>query len=207
MKVLLVNGSPREKGCTYTALSETASSLSKNLINAEIYHIGNKPVYGCAACRSCKDTNRCVYTGDCANELADKMLAADGIVIGSPVYYAGPNGALCALLDRAFFSSKKELFANKPAAAIVSCRRAGSTAALDRLIKYFTIANMMVVGSSYWNMVHGNTPEEVRQDIEGLQVMRRLGENMAFLLKTMDAAGPAVRPSSPETPVATNFIR
>jgi len=207
MKVLLINGSPREKGCTFTALSEAAASLVNNSIEIEIFHIGNRPVYGCAACRSCRETHRCVYDGDCSNELAEKMLAADGIIIGSPVYYAGPNGALCALLDRAFFSSQKELFAYKPAAAAVSCRRAGSTAALDRIIKYFTIANMTVVGSSYWSMVHGNTPEEVRKDLEGMQIMRRLGENMAFLLKTIQAGKATVSPNAPEVSVATNFIR
>ncbi|MCL2539667.1 MAG: flavodoxin family protein, partial [Oscillospiraceae bacterium] len=131
MKVLLINGSPHEKGCTYTALSEVAGSLAKNSIETEIYQIGSGPVYGCSACRTCRETNSCVCVldGDCANELAEKMLAADGVIIGSPVYYAGPNGALCALLDRAFFSRTKEMFAYKPAAAVVSCRRAGSTAA------------------------------------------------------------------------------
>lgn len=207
MKVLLINGSPRPDGCTYTALSEVSGSLKKNEIETEIFHIGNAPVYGCSACRLCKEANRCAFDGDCANELAEKMLIADGVVVGSPVYYAGPNGALCAILDRVFFSRPKERFAHIPAAAIVSCRRAGSTAALDRLNKYFTINSMTVIGSSYWNMVHGNTPEQVRQDLEGMQIMRRLGENMAFLMKTMQESKKIIAPGDVEPAIATNFIR
>lgn len=207
MKVLLINGSPRAKGCTYTALSEVAVSLNKNNIETEIYQTGNNPVYGCTACRGCRETERCRLDEDCVNDLAEKMLDCDGIVVGSPVYYAGPNGALCAILDRVFFSRPKERFAYIPAAAVVSCRRAGSTAALDRLYKYFTINNMTVVGSSYWCMVHGNTPDQVRLDLEGMQVMRRLGENMAFILKTGKAGRETISPCEPEPSVATNFIR
>ena len=144
---------------------------------------------------------------DCVNALSDRMIKADGIVVGSPVYYAGPNGALCAILDRAFFSSPKELFAKKIASAVVSCRRSGGTASLDRLLKYFTIANMTVIGSSYWNIVHGNTPSEVKEDLEGMQVMRRLGENMAYILKTFEATRGTVAPNEIEKPVSTNFIR
>lgn len=207
MKTLLVNGSPRKNGCTFTALSEIAGVLEKNGIESEIFQIGNAPVYGCAACNACRTSRKCIVNDDCANELAEKMLIADAIVIGSPVYYAGPNGALCALLDRAFYSTGGGRYAHKPAAAVVSCRRGGSTAAFDRLNKYFTINNMLVVGSSYWNMVHGNTPEEVRQDLEGLQVMRRLGENMAFLMKTLEAGKTTIHPNNPEPSIATNFIR
>ena len=207
MKVLLVNGSPRPNGCTFTALSEVATSLEKNDISTEIFQIGRDPVSGCLACHGCRQTKRCVIDSDCANALAEKMIQADGIVVGSPVYYAGPNGALCALLDRAFFSTDKEQYANKVASAVVSCRRSGGSASLDRLMKYFTIANMLVVGSSYWNIVHGNTPEEVKQDFEGMQVMRRLGENMAFLIKSMDLAKDTIEKNQPEKSVSTNFIR
>jgi len=207
MKVILVNGSPREKGCTFTALSEVATALNKNGIETEIFQIGREPVSGCLACHGCRETKRCIIDNDCVNILAQKMIEADGIVIGSPVYYAGPNGALCSILDRVFFSTPKELYANKPVSAVVSCRRSGGTASLDRLTKYFTINNMTVIGSSYWNIVHGNTPDEVRQDLEGLQVMRRLGENMAFILKSIEAGKDSVVKNQPEKSIGTNFIR
>ena len=205
MKVLLVNGSPRPAGCTFTALTEVAGALNKNGIATEIFQIGTEPVSGCLACHGCRDTKRCVFDNDCVNTLAKKMIEADGIIIGSPVYYAGPNGALCSILDRAFFSTPKELYAYKPVSAVVSCRRSGGTASLDRLTKYFTIANMNVIGSSYWNIVHGNTPEEVKKDLEGMQVMRRLGENMAFLLKSIEE-GKIAKPQV-EKGIGTNFIR
>ncbi len=207
MKVLLVNGSPHAKGCTFTALEEIAGSLEKNGIESEIFHIGTEPVRGCVACLACRKTGKCIFDDDCANKLAEKMAKADGIVLGSPVYYAGPNGALCALLDRVFYSCPKEKFAHKPAASIVSCRRGGASASFDRLNKYFTISNMTVVGSSYWNMVHGLNPEQVKQDLEGLQTMRNIGENMSYILKAMDASKESIRPNSPEPSIATNFIR
>lgn len=204
MKVLLVNGSPNKEGCTYTALTEVAGALQKNGIETQIFHIGRKPVHGCIACGRCEQIGRCTFDDDVCNELAERMAEADGIVIGSPVYYAGPNGALCALLDRIFFSSSQRL-ANKPAAAVVSCRRGGSTTAFDRLNKYFTISRMPIVSSQYWNMVHGFTPEDVRKDLEGLQIMRTLGNNMAWMLKSIQD-GKQPEPEQ-ETWVMTNFIR
>ena len=204
MKVLLVNGSPNKEGCTYTALTEVAGALQKNGIDTEIFHIGRKPVHGCIACNRCEDLGRCTFDDDVCNELTGRFIAADGIVIGSPVYYAGPNGALCALLDRVFFSSSHK-FSNKPAAAVVSCRRGGATAAFDRLNKYFTISRMPMVTSQYWNMVHGYTPEDVRKDLEGLQTMRTLGNNMAWMLKSLKTANQMLPEKEPWIP--TNFIR
>ncbi len=201
MKVLLVNGSPHERGCTYTALREVADTLEKEGIETEIFNIGKGPFYGCVACGVCRRTGKCVF-GDVANDLADRMLEADGLVVGSPVYYAGPNGALCALLDRVFYSHKG--FTGKPSAAVVSCRRGGASASFDRLNKYFTINGMPVVSSTYWNSVHGNTPEEVKKDREGLQVMRNIGHAMATMLRNI-SGGEAV--PAFERGEVTNFIR
>ena len=182
MKVLMLNGSPHEKGCVYTALCEVAEQLRKEGIESEIMHMGAKPVAGCVACGSCAKTGRCFFGDDKVNECAEKLRAADAFIVGSPVYYAGPNGALCAFLDRLFYSASKS-FAGKPAAAVVNCRRGGASAAFERLNKYFTIANMPVIPSSYWNSTHGRTPEQVRRDAEGLQVMRDLARNAARMLK------------------------
>jgi multimeric flavodoxin WrbA len=207
MNVLLINGSPHKSGCTFTALSEVAGELEKQGIETRIFHIGTKAIRGCIACGQCEETGYCAYSDDPVNESIDLMKAADGIVVGSPVYYASPNGALLALLDRAFFAGS-DAFAYKPAAAIVSCRRGGAASAFDALNKYFTISNMPVVSSQYWNEVHGQTPEEVRQDLEGLQVMRTLGRNMAWLLKCLSAAKATV--PCPEQELVrhwTNFIR
>lgn len=204
MKVLLINGSPTKYGCTYTALQEVANALQANGVQTEIFQIGKNPVRGCIACEKCRELHRCVFSDDIANEICDAMAKADGIVIGSPVYYAGPNGALCALLDRIFYASSAR-FKHKPAAAVVSCRRAGSTAALDRLNKYITISMMPMATSQYWNMVHGNEPEEVRQDEEGMQIMRTLGQNMAWMLHTIQESG--MQPPKKEPSVWTNFIR
>lgn len=204
MKVILINGSPHKKGCTYTALSEVAKALGDNGIDARIYHIGNKPVRGCIACGSCRKSGKCVFTDDPANEMLALMQEADGIVIGSPVYYAGPNGALCALLDRVFFSGAPTL-AFKPAATVVSARRSGTTATFDRLNKYFTINRMPVVSSQYWNGVHGFSPEDVLQDEEGLQTMRTLGNNMAWMLKSIANGNQPLPEVEPWTP--THFIR
>ncbi|HWQ80620.1 MAG TPA: flavodoxin family protein [Anaerovoracaceae bacterium] len=204
MKVLLVNGSPHKEGCTYTALTEVAGALQKNGIETEIFHIGSKPVRGCIACGRCEELERCVFDDDVCNELIKKILDADGVVIGSPVYYSGPNGALCAVLDRAFFSSSHK-FAHKLAAAIVSCRRGGATTAFDRLNRYFTISQMPVVSSQYWNMVHGFTPDDVRKDLEGLQIMRTLGNNMAWMLKSIREGKQT--PPEREPWIMTNFIR
>ena len=204
MNVLLVNGSPHEKGCTYTALTEVAGTLKENGIESSIYSIGKKAVHGCIACGKCKETGKCVFSDDACNELIELMRKADGIIIGSPVYYAGPNGALCALLDRVFYCTGAAL-ANKPAACVVSCRRGGASAAFDRLNKYFSITKMPIVTSQYWNSVHGNTPDEVRRDLEGLQTMRTLGRNMAWMLKSIETA--KLVPPQQEPKVSTNFIR
>jgi multimeric flavodoxin WrbA len=204
MKVLLINGSPHKEGCVFTALSEVAGELNKDGIDTEIFHIGTEPVRGCIACRQCMKLGKCVFD-DVANEIGELMLAADGVIIGSPVYYAGANGALCALLDRAFFSAAKGGFAGKPAAAVVSCRRGGAGSAFDRLNKYFTINGMPVVSSQYWNAVHGSNPEQVRQDLEGLQIMRTLGRNMAWLLRSIEAGALPLPEREPQ--LFTNFIR
>ena len=203
MKVLLVNGSPRAEGCTYTALCEIAGALEKNGVEAEIFQIGAKPIQGCIACGKCWEIGKCVFDDEVYTELSEKMLVADGVVIGSPVYFAGANGSLCALLDRVFYTSKGK-FAHKPAACIVSCRRGGAASAFDRLNKYFTISQMPVVSSQYWNAVHGNSPDEVRRDLEGLQIMRTLGNNMAWLVKSIKAGSPPPAPS--EQRVMTSFM-
>lgn len=204
MKVLLVNGSPHKEGCTYTALSIAAEVLEQNGIETQFFHIGQKPVRGCIACGRCEELERCTFDDDICNELGAKMAEADGIIIGSPVYYSGPNGALCALLDRIFYSASHK-FAHKPAAAIVSCRRAGSTASLERLNQYFTISQMPIVPSQYWNMVHGLAPDDVRKDLEGMQIMRTLGSNMAWMLKSFKEGGQT--PPEREPWIMTNFIR
>ncbi len=208
MKVLLINGSPNENGCTYTALCEAAGALEREGIETEIFQMGKQPVRGCIGCGGCarKGDGRCVFGDDAVNRALEKAETADGYIIGSPVYFASANGSLIAMLDRMFYAGK--CFSYKPAAAVVSARRAGTTASLDEIGKYFSIRNMPVVSSKYWTMVHGNTPEEVRQDLEGMQNMRVLGRNMAWMLKCLEAgkqAGIAI--PEPETPVKTNFIR
>lgn len=202
MKVLLINGSPHKEGCTFTALTEIKNQLEKEGVNSEIFWIGNKPVRGCIACLKCGHSNgKCAFDDDPANEIIDKIIESDAVIVGSPVYYSGPNGALCAILDRVFYASGAN-FAFKPAASIVSCRRGGASASFDRLNKYFTISNMPVVSSQYWNMVHGNTPEEVKQDLEGLQIMRTLARNMAWILNSIENND---LPNQEEK-VKTNFI-
>ena len=207
MNVLLINGSPHPKGCTYTALNIVATQLEKNGLSTRMLHVGNKAMHGCIACGQCAESGQCVFTDDPVNEAIDLLLEADALVVGSPVYYAGPNGALCALMDR-MFHLKVASYAFKPAAAVVSCRRGGASASFDRLNKYFTAARMPVVCSQYWNSVHGNTPEEVLRDKEGLQTMRTLGDNMAWLVKCI-AAGKAagLDQPTPEPWEPTNFIR
>ena len=206
MKVILVNGSPREKGCTYTALCEVAGALEKNGIETEIFQVGAKPIAGCIGCNVCLKNGRC-FVDDPVNEFVEKAKTADGFVFGSPVHYAAASGAITSFLDRAFYG-KGNVFAGKPGAAVVRCRRGGAASAFDQLNKYFTINSMPVVSSQYWNQVHGNTPDEVRQDAEGLQTMRTLGSNMAWLLKCIQA-GAAAGITFPEREPAmkTNFIR
>ena len=205
MKVLLVNGSPHKEGCVHTALSEIAATLKTEGVDASIFWIGNGPVQGCAACYACrKGGDGCVFKDEVYSALMEEIKACDGIIIGSPVYYAAPAGSLCALLDRVFFSGAAALL-RKPAACIVNCRRGGASAAFDRLNKYFTILQMPVISSKYWNSTHGTTPEETRKDLEGMQTMRVLARNMAHFLKTRNAA--ALPYPEMEEGIATNFIR
>ena len=206
MKVLLFNGSPRAEGCTYTALCEIANTLHKHNIETELVQIGTKPIAGCIACGKCRNGAPCIFD-DGVNELVARLDEFDGIIVGAPIYYAGPSGQSTAFLDRLFYCAAGKL-TGKPAAAIVSCRRGGASAGFDRLNKYFSINSMPIVTSQYWNQVHGNTPEEVLQDEEGLQTMRTLGENMAWLLKCIEAGRQAGVPSpAKEARLRTNFIR
>ena len=205
LNVLLINGSPNAKGCTYTALSEVERTLQAEGIATEMVHIGNKDIRGCIACFKCAEQGRCVFN-DMVNELAPKFEAADGLVIGSPVYYAGPNGTLTNLMDRLFFSThfSKRM---KVGAAVCSARRGGTTATFDRLNKYFTISEMPIVSGRYWNMVHGSNAEQAMQDEEGMQNMRFLGRNMAFLLRAIAAERAAHGLPQQEETIYTNFIR
>lgn len=206
MKVILVNGSPKEKGCTYTALCEVAGALEKNGIETEIFQVGAAPIAGCIGCGACLKTGKC-FVEDGVNEFVERAKGADGFVFGSPVHYAAASGAITSFLDRAFYG-KGAVFAGKPGAVVVSCRRGGASAAFDQLNKYFTISNMPVVSSQYWNQVHGNTPEEVRQDAEGMQTMRTLGNNMAWLLQCIEAGKKnGITFPEREPVIKTNFIR
>ena len=202
MKVVLINGSPHRKGNTFIALSEVAGALEKEGVQTEIIQLGIKAVQGCIACNKCAELGHCVFQDALYNQVREALQEADGIVVGSPVYYAGPNGALCALLDRVFYSCS-ELLAYKAGASVAVCRRGGASATFDRLNKYFTILNMPVVSSQYWNSIHGMRPGEATEDAEGLQTMRMLGRNMAWLLKGVKREE---RPE-PELRVMTNFIR
>ena len=205
MKVLLVNGSLHEKGCTYTALKEVEKALNANDVETEIYWVGQTNISGCKGCWACKKIKKCVLE-DGLNEFVAKAAEFDGYVFGSPVYYASASGALVSFMDRVFYSGGKNL-AYKPAAAVVSCRRAGAATTFDVINKYFTINNMPIVGSNYWNEVHGNTAEEVLQDEEGLQTMRILGNNMAWLLKCLALGKEAGIEPVRERKIMTNFIR
>lgn len=204
MKVLLINGSPRHEGNTHIALSEVAKTLESNGVSTEIISIGTKPVQGCIACNKCRELGKCIFKDDLYNSIREKLDGIDGLIIGSPVFYAGPNGSLCAVLDRIFYSSS-QLLKYKLGASVAVCRRGGASATFDRLNKYFTISSMPVVSSQYWNSVHGRKPGEASQDAEGLQTMRTLGKNMAWLLKNIKEAG--IPYPEAETPIATNFIR
>lgn len=209
MKVLLINGSPRKNGCTYTALDEMAKQLEKVKVECEIYHIGNKPIRGCIACGKCKKSgkNLCVFNDDPVNEVIEKAKEADGFVFGSPVHFASAAGSMISLLDRVHFAAGAN-FAFKPAASIVSARRAGTTAAYDQLNKYIGYSKMIMVPSTYWNMVHGSKPEEVRQDEEGMQMMRTLGANMAWLLKLIESGKKnGINYPVNEKIIRTNFIK
>lgn len=206
MKVLLVNGSPHKKGCTNRALEEVSKTLIEEGIETTIFHIGTKPTAGCMACGQCKSKGQCVFD-DQVNAFANICDDYDGYIFGSPVYYASMNGSMVGFMDRLFYSHASA-FALKPAASVVSARRGGTTATFDQMNKYFTIAQMPIIASTYWNNVHGNSAEEVEQDLEGLQVMRNLGRNMAFFLKCKEAGLKAgVKEPVAQKDHYTNFIR
>lgn len=202
MKVLLINGSPNAEGNTHLALSEVAKALQADGIDTEIVWIGKKPVPGCIACNRCQETGVCVFNTGVYTELLEKLPEADGIVVGSPTYYAGPTGSLCALLDRVFYSLGRYL-QYKPAAAVGVCRRGGSVSTVERLNKYFEITNMPMPSSQYWNNIYGRIPGEVAKDEEGMQTMRTLGHNLARLLKALQNVP---RPEAEEH-AWTHFIR
>ena len=206
MKVLLLNGSSHRNGCTFTALDEVARALKNENIDTEIFQLGNPELRDCTGCQACRKIGKCVYN-DIVNEFVEKARLADGFIFGTPVYYAHPSGRILSFLDRAFYSGGSA-FAYKPAASVVSARRSGTTASFDVLNKYFTICNMPVISSQYWNNIHGNVMEEARQDEEGLQTMRTLGRNMAWILKSIDAGKKmGIKFPQPEEKIKTNFIR
>lgn len=206
MKVLLLNGSPHESGCTYRALSEFAMQLKKYDIDFELFQLGHKNINACIDCQKCFGKGRCVFN-DSVNEVIQHILSCDGLVIGSPVYFGGIPGNLKCLLDRVFYDSKR-LFALKPASAIVSCRRGGASTAFDALNKYFMISSMPVISSQYWNSVHGDHPEEITQDQEGLQTIRLLADNMAFLLKCIECGKKSgIEPVKQENRIKTGFYK
>ena len=205
MKVLLINGSPHVNGTTFRALTEVSNAIINNGIETEIITIGDKELVGCSVCGGCAKTGRCVKN-DIVNEIIEKINQSDGVIVGSPVYYASLNGSLKAMLDRVFFAKKS--FAFKPAAAVAVARRAGTTATLDIINKYFMINNMPVVSSQYWNMVFGSNGEQAEQDLEGLQNMRTLGNNMAWLIKSINVAKEnGVKYPELEEHVRTNFYK
>lgn len=207
MKVVLLNGSPHQNGCTNRALLEIANELNKNGIESEIVWMGKNVQSGCIDCRSCATTGKCVFANDIVNDLLPKVLEADGFIVGSPVYYANVNGSLLSLLDRLFILNKGR-FRHKFGCAVVSARRGGTTASLCEIEKFFQIAEMPIVSSTYWNMVHGNTPEQVEQDEEGLQTMRNIARNLAYLLKCKEAGLKAgILPPERDASRRTNFVK
>ena len=208
MKVLLVNGSPHEFGCTYTALSEVGNRLSENGVDTELLWLGHEPIKSCQDCRGCRNLkSRCVFGGDAVERAQELMEVCDGIVVGSPVHYAGASGQTTSFLGRLFYSSSA-ILQGKPAAAVVSCRRGGASAAYASINKFFQMTNMPVVTSQYWNQIHGTCAEEAKKDLEGLQTMRTLADNMAWLLKSIEAGKNAgVGYPEREKTVRTNFIR
>lgn len=206
MKALLVNGSPRPNGCTFTALTELRNTLESEGIEVELIHVGNKNIRGCIACRKCASTGKCVFD-DIVNEIAPKLAEADAFVIGAPVYFSSPAGGAISFMDRLFFSTLHTDKTMKVGAAVVTCRRGGNTASFDVLNKYFTMTGMPVASSQYWNMVYGGSAEEVRQDAEGLQTMRTLGRNMAFMMKSIQLGKEKFGLPQKEQPTFTNFHR
>jgi len=211
MKVLLFNGSPHKKGCTYTGLSEIAKALKEEGIDSEIYQIGIDAITPCRGCYACSKLGKCIIETDKVNEFVEYAKGFDGFVFGSPVHYGSADGGITAFLDRAFFvnyTGCKKAFEHKPGAAIVSARRAGTTAALDQLNKYFAITQMPMITGRYWNMIHGHSPEEVLQDKEGMQNLRILAKNMAWHLKCLEAGKKAgINLPKEEEITYTNFIR
>ena len=206
MKVILVNGSPHEKGCTYTALTEVQKTLEKNEIETEIFWVGNKPISGCLGCGNCIKTGKC-FMEDKVNEFLEKVPETDGFVFGTPVHFASGSGMITSFMDRAFYG-RRELLKNKLASAVVSCRRGGATSTFDQINKYFAMNNMPIVTSQYWNMVHGSKPEDVLKDEEGLQTMRTLANNMSWLLKCIEAGKKSgIKEPENEKIISTNFIR
>ncbi|MDE5990186.1 MAG: flavodoxin family protein [Clostridia bacterium] len=210
MKVLLINGSANKNGCTNRALQEVAKTLNEEGIETEIFQIGAKPLKDCIGCMQCAKTlknNTCVFNDDIVNEVIAKAKECDGFVFGTPVYYAHPSGRILSLLDRVFYAGSR-VFRHKPAFAVASARRAGTTASLDVLNKYFTIAQMPIASSSYWNMVHGNAPDQVEQDLEGLQTMRNGARNLAWLMKCIESGRKnGIDVPQNESGTRTNFIR
>ena len=211
MKVILVNGGPHKNGCVNTALEEVSRTLKEEGIETEIFWIGTKPIAGCIACKTCAKTGKCVFD-DVVNEFVEKAKDVDGFIFGSPVHYAGATGAITSFMDRVFYSAsssgKSDIFLFKPAATVISARRAGTTATYDQLNKYFGITQMPIISSRYWNMVHGGTPEEVKKDEEGMQIMRILGKNMAYFLKCIEAGKEkGINRPEQEKVNFTNFIR
>ena len=210
MKILLINGSPHKEGCTHTALNEIAKTLKNEGIESEFYFIGNEPIAPCRACRACAKLGKCVVDDD-VNKFLEKAREFDGYVIGTPVHYAASSGNIVSFMHRAFYSdsaSGKKSFRHKPAFAVVSARRAGTTVTLDQINKYFQINEMPIISGRYWNMVHGSNPDEVKQDEEGMQNMRILAKNLAWFLKCKEAGLKAgITPPEIETPIMTNFIR
>ena len=205
--VLMINGSPHKEGCTFSALSEIQCTLKKEGFESEIFHIGSRPIQGCTGCYQCRRVGACVFEDELYVKLHEKVQRCEALIIGAPVYYAGIPGGLCSILDRLFFSAGKYL-ARKPAAGIVNCRRGGASAAFDRLNKYFTINQMPVVTSQYWNSTHGASVDDQKQDLEGLQTLRVLARNLAYTLRALATAKHAGIPlPATEERVWTNFIR
>ena len=205
-QVLLVNGSSHKVGCTYTALKEISIELNKLGVETEIFHIGNPEIRDCSGCGACRRLGKCVFS-DIVNIFVEKAADFDGFIFGSPVYYAHPSGRILSLLDRAFYSGAKA-FAYKPAAAVAAARRAGTTASFDVLNKYFTINNMPIISSNYWNNIHGTSMEDAMQDLEGLQTMRNLAKNMAWILKCIETARKmGIMHPDAEEKIRTNFIK
>ena len=207
MKVILVNGSPHKDGCTNLALEEIEKELKKEGIETEIFWLGIEPIRGCIACNKCIKTNNRCFDNDKVNEFLDKVEGADGFVFGTPVHFASASGSITSFMDRVFYG-RGNLFAGKVCSCVASCRRGGASATFDQLNKYPLISNMYVVGSSYWNQIHGNTKEEALKDEEGLQTMRTLANNMAWILKSIESGQKnGIEKPVKEKRISTNFIR